>query len=155
MQGSASLHINASIDRVWSLVSDVTRIGSFSPETFEAEWLNGATAPQVGVQFRGHVKRNGIGPVYWDLCEITDCVPNELFAFKVTFRGATANTWGYRLAEEDGGTLLTEFFALPRTLGTRIYWSLFGRARGKTNQEGMMTTLVRMREVLEGPGSAP
>ena len=26
------------------VVSDVTRIGQYSPETFEAEWLDGATA---------------------------------------------------------------------------------------------------------------
>ena len=30
------------------MVSDVTRIGEFSPETFEAEWLDGATGPAVG-----------------------------------------------------------------------------------------------------------
>jgi len=26
-------------ERAWELVSDITRIGEFSPETFEAEWL--------------------------------------------------------------------------------------------------------------------
>jgi hypothetical protein len=29
----------ASADRVWNLVSDITRVGEFSPETFAAEWL--------------------------------------------------------------------------------------------------------------------
>jgi len=43
----------ASADRVWDLVSDITRIGEFSPETFEAEWLGDATGPAVGARFRG------------------------------------------------------------------------------------------------------
>ena len=42
VQGSVSVHIDAPAGRVWELVSDVTRIGEFSPETFEAEWLDGA-----------------------------------------------------------------------------------------------------------------
>jgi hypothetical protein len=54
----------ASTERVWDLVSDVTRVGEFSPETFEAEWLGGASGPEVGARFRGHVRRNGRGPVY-------------------------------------------------------------------------------------------
>ena len=37
--GSVSIYIDAPTGRVWELVSDVTRIGEFSPETFEAEWL--------------------------------------------------------------------------------------------------------------------
>jgi hypothetical protein len=49
----------ASPEHVWSLVSDVTNIGRFSPETFEAEWLDGKTGPAEGVRFRGHVRRNG------------------------------------------------------------------------------------------------
>jgi hypothetical protein len=59
MRGSVTVHMDASPDRVWELVSDVTRVGEFSPETFEAEWLGGASGPEVGARFRGHVKRNG------------------------------------------------------------------------------------------------
>jgi hypothetical protein len=48
MRGSVTVHMAASPDRVWDLVSDVTRVGEFSPETFEAEWLGGATGPALG-----------------------------------------------------------------------------------------------------------
>ena len=48
-------------------MSDVTRIGEFSPETFEAEWTRGSTGPEVGAYFKGHVKRNGVGPT----CNVT------------------------------------------------------------------------------------
>ena len=38
--------------KVWDLVSDVTRIGEFSPETFEAKWTRGSTGPEVGAYVR-------------------------------------------------------------------------------------------------------
>jgi len=62
MQDSVTVHMDASPEAVRALVSDVTQIGRYSPETFEAEWLDGATGPAVGARFRGHVKRNGKGP---------------------------------------------------------------------------------------------
>jgi uncharacterized protein YndB with AHSA1/START domain len=70
-------------ERVWELVSDVTRIGRYSPETFEAEWLDGADGPAVGARFRGHVKRNGRGPVYWTTCTVTAAEPGREFSFGV------------------------------------------------------------------------
>ncbi len=48
MHGEVTVNMDAPIDVVWDLVSDVTRIGEFSPETFEAEWLDDATGPAVG-----------------------------------------------------------------------------------------------------------
>ncbi|HZN16249.1 MAG TPA: SRPBCC family protein, partial [Acidimicrobiales bacterium] len=75
MNDSVTVHMDASPEQVWDLVSDVTKIGRYSPETFEAEWLDGATGPAVGAKFRGHVKRNGIGPVYWTTCTVVDSEP--------------------------------------------------------------------------------
>ena len=60
-----SVWMDAPPAEVWDLVSDVTRIGEFSPETFEAKWTRGSTGPEVGAYFAGHVKRNGVGPTYW------------------------------------------------------------------------------------------
>ena len=106
-----SVWMDAPPAEVWDLVSDVTRIGEFSPETFEAEWTRGATGPEKGATFRGHVKRNGVGPVYWTPCKVTACEPEVLFEFAVMLRGP-ANNWGYRLTPKDGGTLVTEYFRL-------------------------------------------
>ena len=58
MHAAVGLHINAPPDKVWELVSDITKMGEYSPEVVEAEWLNGATGPSVGARYRGHVKRN-------------------------------------------------------------------------------------------------
>ena len=70
MQDSVTVHMAATPERIWDLVSDVTKIGRYSPETFEAEWLEGATGPAAGAKFRGHVKRNGKGPIYWTTCTV-------------------------------------------------------------------------------------
>lgn len=148
LSGEVTVWMKAPIADVWDLVSDVTRIGEFSPETFEAEWTHGATGPEVGARFRGHVKRNGIGPIYWAPCKVTICEPNKQFEFAVIGAGPM-NNWGYRLSERDGGTEVTEYFRLEPTLVVKAYWTLFGWTRGKTNHEGMRTTLERMKAVVE------
>src|ERR1043165_16484 len=108
MRGSVTVQMAASPRVVWDLVSDVTRIGEFSPETFEARWTRGSTGPEVGAFFKGHVKRNGIGPTSWSLCRVPTCVPNEVFEFSVGTRDLTLNNWGYRLEPDGGGTRVTE-----------------------------------------------
>ncbi len=140
----------APADRVWDLVSDVTRIGEFSPETFEAQWLDGATGPRAGARFRGHVRRNGRGPVYWTTCTVTGADPGREFGFSVAgLGGSTANTWRYRLEPAADGTDVTESFEMPATLVNRIYWTLGGPARLRTNLDGMRTTLERIKAVVE------
>jgi uncharacterized protein YndB with AHSA1/START domain len=139
-------------ERIWDLVSDVTKIGRYSPETFEAEWLDGATGPALGARFRGHVKRNGRGPTYWTTCTVTACEPGRLFAFGVGPPGKALNVWTYRLEGENGDTVVTESFALSRTLMLRLYWALLGWARGRTNQRDMLTTLEGIKAEVESDG---
>jgi uncharacterized protein YndB with AHSA1/START domain len=144
-----SLHVDAPPEKVWALVSDVTRIGEFSPETFEARWTRGSTGPEVGASFKGHVKRNGVGPTYWSPCQVTQCVPSEVFEFAVGTDDLTFTHWGYRLEPDGEGTKVTEYFRLEPTLVMRIYWTALGRLRGRTNERGMRRTLTRMKKVLE------
>src|SRR3954452_21389597 len=152
MRGEVTVHMNASPEKVFELVSDVTRIGRYSPETFEAVWLDGVTEPKVGARFKGHVKRNGRGPIYWTTCEVTACEPGKEFAFAVLTRGRPLNTWRYVLEAKDGGTDVTESFELLDELPMRMYWKLFGWTRGKTNHNGMLATLQGIqKEVESGP----
>ena len=144
-----SVWMDAPIAEVWDLVSDVTRIGEFSPETFEAEWVDGASGPELGAHFRGHVKRNGVGPVYWTSCKVTSCEPGREFGFAVYGAGVRANNWKYELTPRDGGTDVTESFELGGALPLRLYWLALGWTRGKTNEKGMQQTLERIRAVLE------
>jgi len=57
-----SKDIAASPDAVWSMVSDLTRMGEWSPENQGGEWVKGATGPAVGALFKG---RNSNGKKSW------------------------------------------------------------------------------------------
>jgi hypothetical protein len=152
-----TVHFAAPPAEVWDLVSDVTRIGEFSPETFEARWLDGASepqaganGPQAGARFRGHVRRNGRGPVYWTTCTVTASEPGREFAFAVNGPGeVVVNTWRYQLTPDGDGTDVTESFELPGSPLNRLYWRLAGRARMRTNLNGMRVTLEKMKAIAE------
>jgi len=149
MHDAVTVHMAAPPEQIWELVSDVTRIGSYSPETFEAEWLDGADGPAVGARFRGHVKRNGRGPVYWTTCTVLASEPGREFAFGVGASDKPLNVWRYRLEPMGDGTDVTESFELTPTLPIRLYWALFGWARGRTNRNGMQATLERIKAEVE------
>jgi hypothetical protein len=155
MRDSVTVHMAAPADEIWDLVSDVRNTGRFSPETFEAEWLDGATGPGVGVRFRGHVRRNGRGPVYWTTCSIVASEPGREFAFTVGEDSKALNTWRYRFEPAGDGTDVTESFELKDTTALRLYWKVFGRWRGRTNHEGMRTTLERIKTVVEARRPGP
>jgi uncharacterized protein YndB with AHSA1/START domain len=150
-----TVHIDAPADTIWALVSDITNTGKFSPETFEAEWLGASKEPAVGARFRGHVKRNGRGPVYWTKCTVTACVPGREFAFGVDGPGGkVVNTWSYHFEPSGDGTDVTESFQLKDSPVLRLYWKVAGKARGRTNVNGMRTTLERIKAVAETPEPA-
>lgn len=151
MHDSVTVHMSASPQAVWELVSDVTNTGRFSPETFEAEWIEGSTGPAVGARFRGHVKRNGKGPTYWTKCTVTECEPGKVFAFGVDGRpgGKPVNIWRYEFKASGDGAAVTESFTLANMLPLRLYWMVMGRLRGRTNVNGMRTTLERIKTVVE------
>jgi uncharacterized protein YndB with AHSA1/START domain len=149
VHGSVTVNMAAPPDRVWELVSDVTQIGRYSPETFEAVWIDGATGPAPGARFRGHVKRNGRGPVYWTTCTVVESEPGREFAFGVGNGDTPLNVWRYRLKAVGETTDVTESFELADTFGLRLYWLLLGWSRGRTNRNGMRTTLERIKAVVE------
>jgi uncharacterized protein YndB with AHSA1/START domain len=149
MRDEVTVSMAATPAAVWALLTDVTRIGELSPETFEAEWLGGATGPVPGAKFRGHVKRNGRGPTYWTVCRVDAAVPEREFVFTVLAGSRPVNTWGYRITPTATGCDVTEFFRLADHPLTRLYWALAGRWRGRTNLEGMRRTLERARAVVE------
>jgi uncharacterized protein YndB with AHSA1/START domain len=149
MRDSVTVHMNASPDKIWDLVSDVTKIGRYSPETFEAEWLDGATGPAVGARFRGHVKRNEKGPVYWTTCTVRESEPGRSFSFGVGAKDKPLNIWSYKLEPAGDGTDVTESFELSPIFPLRLYWAVLGWARGKRNHNDMQRTLERIKAEVE------
>lgn len=60
MQGEAQVYIEAPPDKVFQLVSDVTRMGEWSPECRRCRWLDGVSSPVVGTRFRGQNRRGWV-----------------------------------------------------------------------------------------------
>ncbi|MGZ4584507.1 MAG: SRPBCC family protein [Mycobacterium sp.] len=149
MDGSVTVHMAAPAMQIWELVADVRNIGRFSPETFEAEWVGGATGPAVGARFRGHVRRNEIGPVYWTTCRVTDCEPGREFGFDVLAGDRALNHWHYRLTPSGDGTDVTESFRLADAAALRVYAALLGPLRRRRNVRDMRKTLERIKAVVE------
>jgi uncharacterized membrane protein len=149
MEGSVTVHMTAPADKIWDLIADVRNTPRFSPEVFESEWLDGATGPALGAKFRGHVRRNEIGPVYWTTCKVTACEPGREFGFAVMAGDNPVNNWHYRLEPSGDGTDVTESFRLNQSLPMRVFWLFAGHLRGRRNKRDMRTTLERIKKVVE------
>jgi hypothetical protein len=151
MQASVTVAMDAPAEQIWDLVADVRNTGKFSPETFEAEWLDGATGPALGAKFRGHVKRNEIGPIYWTTCRVTACEPGSEFGFEVLAGSRPVNNWHYLFTPVDGGTEVTESFRMTEGLFTTVFGLIGGPLRKRRNIRDMRTTLERIKAVVEAP----
>jgi hypothetical protein len=151
MEASVTVAMNAPAGQIWELVADVRNTGKFSPETFEAEWLDGATGPALGATFRGHVKRNEIGPVYWTTCRVTACEPGREFGFEVLLGDRAVNNWHYRFSPTDDGTDVTESFRMNEGLFTTLFGLFGGQLRRRRNIRDMRKTLERIKAVVEAP----
>lgn len=97
--------VSASPERVWSLASDVTRVGDWGAECVEAKWIDGADGPVVGARFLGHQVRKG--NTWQTISVVTESEPGVSFAWAVEDPANPAATWRYQLAsDESGGTVL-------------------------------------------------
>ena len=151
--GEVHVHVDAPPAAVYAVVSDVTRMGEWSPETTKCEWVGGATGPAVGARFKGSNKR---GILRWSTTPtVVTADPGKAFAFDVN--GDVM--WTYRLESEDGGTRLSESFEMLKDL--RWYyavverWVMGVKDRKADLEQGMRTTLERIKTVVESEASAP
>ncbi len=141
--------IAAPADQVWSMVSDVTRMGEWSPETTSCRWTKGATGPAVGARFVGN---NQIGKRRWfTSCKVVEATPGESFAFQVTSGPLKVATWSYRFEPTDTGCRVSEEFVDERGWlahnGGRLLTGVSDRPNH--NREGMETTLANLAKVAE------
>jgi hypothetical protein len=135
--------IPSDANTLFNIVSDITTMPTHSPETVATEWLNGATGPAVGAQFKG---TNNLGPNKWSTKPtITELVDGQVFAFKVP--GKTGATWTYSFEATDGGTIVTE--SVVQTKPSPLPIRLLQRRAGVTDRaanlrDAMALTLERL-----------
>ena len=99
---SESIDIARSPEDLYDMVSDVTRMGEWSPVCRACWWDDGASA-QAGAWFTG---RNELPDRTWETrSEVVAADRGQEFTFVV---GGTFARWGYTFTAIDGGTRVTE-----------------------------------------------
>lgn len=145
----ATVDIAASPQTVYDLVTDVTNMGRWSPETHRAEWVAPSTKPVVGAKFKGWnaVKVKGI-PMRWSTTSVVrQADPGRAFSFDTPFSGAR---WTYRFETTDTGCRVTETREMVREpLAVKALYLVIGGIRHRQLVEGMAVTLQRLKQAAE------
>jgi uncharacterized protein YndB with AHSA1/START domain len=148
IEGQATIQIQAPPEKVYAMLSDVTRMGQWSPECVKAEWVGGATGPAVGARFKGHNKLNWL--VRWSstpTVKVAD--PGKEFTFETGKPGKEQTRWTYRFAPKGGGTELTESF---EALTYSAFQKLTANPEKRTEKlvTDIQQTLERIKLAAEG-----
>lgn len=132
----------ATPERLYELVSDLTRMGEWSPENTGGKWVKGSTGPAVGARFKGSNRK---GPMRWST-DVTVVVadPGREFAFDVKAAGMKVARWGYRFEAVEAGTEVTEYWDDHRNPVSKKVtgWLLRIADRSEHNADGMARTLA-------------
>ena len=145
--GEARIEIDAAPLTVYELVSDITRMGDWSPECHRCEWLNGATSAVAGARFRGH---NRLGKIRWHTDAIvTVADPGREFAFTTLHKeGREETSWRYRFGQRGADTEVIESYRfLWCPIANRI--AELPVPRNKQLRRGIQETLHRIKTAAE------
>ena len=132
--------IDAPAEVVYDLVSDITRMGEWSPVCVGGEWDDPDRAGEPGQWFTGH---NRLPEREWQTrCQVETAEPGREFTWTV---GEQYVRWGYHLEQTPTGTALTERWAfLPAGL------AMFRERFGDQAEEGMPRPLAAIKDTAEG-----
>ncbi|MFI5800471.1 SRPBCC family protein [Streptomyces sp. NPDC051677] len=145
--------VMASAEFVYRAVSNVRRMGEWSPECLGAWSWSRQFEP--GTWFIGWNRKR-----LW--CWFTSCTVVRAeyardFAFTVSTFGMPVALWGYRFEDQDGGCLVTEYWEDLRTGRSAPAAKLLGlvftgtppKRRPAVNREGIRATLARLKAAME------
>ena len=134
-------------DQAYAMVTDISRMGEWSPETYRTEWLGGATGPAVGARFRGWNKH---GLLRWSTRpKVTALEPGRVFEFDT---GTTRWRYEFRDGPDGGAGASTELVESFETRGLPGYdFGLRLLRRDRSLQQGMEDTLQRIKAAAERP----
>ncbi|MCI2240199.1 SRPBCC family protein [Paenibacillus sp. TRM 82003] len=147
---SDSIVVACSPEALYDLVSDVPRMGRWSPVCTGCWWDEGQSA-QVGAWFTG---RNEVPGRVWETrSRVVAAERGREFAFAV---GGDRVRWGFTFVPVDGGTRLTESWEfLPA--GLAAFAELYGQDaprqiadRTRAAHEGIPATLAAIARTAEG-----
>ena len=162
MHACAQIEVQCASAAVWSLISDVTRIGEFSPECVEAWWVPDRPARAVGGRFEGRNRRiDADGAYEWVRpCDVVVWEPEREFSWTVGDRydGTPSSRWSFSMRTGPSAvTLRQDFWHVADGLsGLRhmaeaspVEASRIVSDRTVALEDGMKVTLHRMKTLLE------
>jgi uncharacterized membrane protein len=131
--------VNAPVEQVWEIVSDVTLMPTMSTELQSVDWLDGATGPAVGARFLGRNRHDALGE--WESTStVIECVEPEVFAWAVGDPALPTAVWRFTLQPRDGGTVVGEWVRIgPARSGLSV-------AIDRMPEKEQKIVFVRMRE---------
>lgn len=138
-------------ERVWSLISDVTRMGEWSPEATGGVWKAGATGPTVGARFTG---KNARGKRSWSTaCQVIAADPGARFAFVVKSGPLGVATWDYTITPTPTGSHVRETWTDDRGTIIKVLGKFVTGVddRETHNRDGMTETLDALAKAAELP----
>jgi len=138
---SRQIVISTSPGRIYGLISDLPRMGEWSPECERVEWTGGTTAAAEGARFVGHTR----GVV---------AAPGREFAFVTEEGGRESTVWRYRLDVVEGGTRVTESYEV-RWIPAWARMLDIPTNRHRELHEAMAHTLGRLKTAAEAPDGWP
>lgn len=159
----ATVEVAVAPQAVWRMVSDLTRVGDWSPENRGGKWLGGANAAAVGARFKGSNRR---GLAVWStVSTIVRLEPERAIAWEVRapWGGPPLSRWTYELESTASGTRVTERWELLSvSLVTKASWVLLAgtpTARVAMLKRSLRESLDKLKTVLErdavgAPGGA-
>ena len=102
-----SIDIDAPAARLYDMVSDLSRMGEWSPENQGGKWVGGATGAVEGARFKA---RNRRGWRRWSsVAHIVTANPPKEVAWESRAFGLKIALWRYRFEPNGkGGTTVTE-----------------------------------------------
>lgn len=144
----ASIHIEASPETVYRLVSDIERMGEWSPEAVGGQWLRGGSG-QAGDWFEGH---NRAGEREWSReCQVATAEPGRDFTFVVGGVDANCTWWSYEMEASGTGTALTErWWLVNKTPGVAAATEEQFAARVGMTETMLKDTIAAVKHAAEG-----
>lgn len=149
---SATTEIAAPADKIYAMVTDLERMGEWSPENKGGTWLGGANAAAPGAKFKG---RNENGKKKWTgVVRIDEVNPPSRIAFTTIAGPFQFGTWSYDIEETPGGCRVTESWQDKRNAVFSL--PFLGKAvtgvadRATHNKAAIETTLANLKKVAEG-----
>lgn len=149
LSGTANVLVHAPAREVYQTLSDVTRMGEWSPECYRCQWIKGADGPALGAWFRGSNRRGFFR--WWTSCRVIEVETDQVFAFEVVQPILGVQTrWRYDLRTVEGDTNLTESFEVLWLFpGVTRFLFGGGKARQAELEENARQTLQRIKAVVE------